>query len=74
MSEIGVPTLLKMLLSYFIFKPEALKAEGLFRKNADVELLDELELECRARNYDFLNKVSDPHIICGTMFTNNRAD
>lgn len=38
-SEIGVPTLLKMLLAYFIVKADKLLHEGLFRKNADSETL-----------------------------------
>jgi hypothetical protein len=41
-SEIGVPTLLKMLLSYFIVKPEMTLQEGLFRKNANTEGLTDL--------------------------------
>ena len=46
-----MPTLLKMLLAYFIVRPDKLLEEGLFRKNANSELLEELEMECRCKNY-----------------------
>ena len=70
MSEIGVPTLLKMLLAYFIVRPDMLLHEGLFRKNASIELLEELENECRCKNYEFIGQLKDPHVVCSKLYLN----
>lgn len=66
MCEIGVPTILKMLLFYFESKPEYLKIEGIFRKSVSIDEEQETINRILERNYDYLLEVKNPHIIAST--------
>jgi hypothetical protein len=50
-----VPEIFILLVSYFEAKPELLKTEGIFRKAASVEKIDELHIHLTMGNYYYLS-------------------
>jgi hypothetical protein len=59
----GAPVILEMLIYYFNNKEEYLKEEGLFRKNVSVEDEASILNELNKKNYNYLETVTDPHLI-----------
>lgn len=55
--------ILELLLYFFDDREEALQVEGLFRKSVSIDDETEILGELEKRNYNYLQQVSNPHII-----------
>lgn len=56
----NVPEIIQLVFSYFEQNEEYMKVQGIFRLSADTDLLQEIEEQLKAGNYEFLQSVTDP--------------
>jgi hypothetical protein len=54
---------LELLLYFFEHRDEALQLEGLFRKSVSIDDETEILSELNNKNYNYLQQVTNPHII-----------
>lgn len=66
MNEFGVPIGLHLMISYFMMRKEFLKEEGLFRKSVVKQEVDEAMEFVKVKYYDFLEDITNPHIVAST--------
>lgn len=66
--EDEVPEIFFLLVTYFEKNPQHLLEEGLFRLQADEQLLEEIEINISMRNYAILeNLKNEPHAVANFL-------
>ena len=67
--QTGAPLPLELLIYYFNEREDSLKLEGIFRKSVSID--DEIEIlaELDNKNYNFVDTVTNPHVIASTICT-----
>lgn len=61
--ELGIPTILQVLVGYFRSRPESLNEEGIFRKCVSIDEENETLGELCKRNYEYLESITNVHLI-----------
>lgn len=58
---------MELLMFYFNDRGETLRSEGIFRKSVSIDDETEILGELRLKNYNFIEKVKNPHVIASTL-------